>query len=92
MVLLEAKRVVRDYIIVYEDVITRNPIDKIDTFLHGLAFNKAWALNNKATFKSEREWLEIFKKLKLTVIEAKPLPLRARLFYPVFRMQFVLRV
>ena len=92
MVLLEAKRVVKGYIIVYEDVITRNPVDRIDTFLHGLAFNKAWALNNKATFKSEKEWLEIFKELKLTVIKAEPLPLRARLFYPVFRMQFILKV
>lgn len=91
-VLLEAKRVVKNYIVVYEDVITRNPVDRIDTFLHGLAFNKAWALNNKATFKSEKEWLEIFKKLKLKVIESKPLPLRARLFYPVFRMQFILKV
>ena len=92
VVLSEAKRVVRDKIIVYEDIITRNPFDKIDSFLHGFAFNKAWNLQNEATFKSEMEWREIFKKLDLKIIKVYPLPVRARIFYPVYRVQFVLQV
>src|SRR3990167_7116997 len=91
-VLAEAKRVVKDKIIIYEDIITRNPFDKIDTFLHGFAFNKTWNLQNEATFKSEDEWRAIFKKLNLRIVKAYPLPIRARLFYPVYRMQFVLQV
>jgi len=91
-VLAEAKRVVKDKIIIYEDIITRNPFDKIDSFLHGFAFNKTWNLQNEATFKSEAEWKEIFKKLNLKIVKAYPLPIRARLFYPVYRMQFVLQV
>jgi|SRR3990167_1776137 len=91
-VLSEAKRVVRDKIIVYEDVITRNPFDKIDSVLHGFAFNKTWNLANKARFRTEDEWREIFRNLNLKIIKAYPLPIRARLFYPVYRMQFVLQV
>lgn len=91
-VLAEAKRVTKDKIIIYEDIITRNPFDKIDSFLHGFAFNKAWNLQNEATFKSEKEWKEIFKKLNLKIVKVYPLPIRARLFYPVYRMQFVLQV
>ena len=90
-VLAEAKRVVKDKIIIYEDIITRNPFDKIDTFLHGFAFNKTWNLQNEATFKSEDEWRAIFKKLNLRIVKAYPLPIRARLFYPVYRMQFVIQ-
>lgn len=92
VVLAEAKRVARDKIIVYEDIITRNPFDMIDSFIHGFAFNKAWKLKNEATFKSEAEWRTIFKKLNLKIVKVYPLPIRARLFYPVYRMQFVLRV
>lgn len=92
IVLAEAKRVTRDKIIVYEDIITRNPFDMIDSFIHGFAFNKAWKLKNEATFKSEAEWRTIFKKLNLKIVKVYPLPIRARLFYPVYRMQFVLKV
>lgn len=91
-VLAEAKRVVKGKIIIYEDVITRNPFDRIDSFLHGFAFNKTWNLQNEAVFKTEIEWGEIFKKLGLRIVKAYPLPIRARLFYPVYRMQFVLHV
>lgn len=91
-VITEAKRVVRDKIIIYEDIITRNPFDKIDSFIHGFAFNKTWNLQNEATFKPEGEWRAIFKKLNLKIVKAYPLPIRARLFYPVYRMQFVLQV
>lgn len=91
-VLFEAKRVVRDKIIVYEDIITRNPFDKIASFIHGFAFNKTWNLANEATFKTENEWRKIFSDLNLKIIKAYPLPIRARLFYPVYRMQFVLQV
>ena len=91
-VLAEAKRVVRDKIIVYEDIITRNPFDTVDSFIHGFAFNKAWKLQNEAEFKTEDEWREVFRNLKLKIVKAYPLPIRARLFYPVYRMQFVLQV
>ena len=92
VVLSEAKRVTKDKIIVYEDIITRNPFDKVDSFLHGFTFNKTWNLQNEATFRSEGEWREIFKKLDLKIIKIYPLPIRARFFYPVYRMQFVLKV
>jgi len=92
LVLSEAKRVTKDKIIIYEDIITRNPFDTIDSFLHGFAFNKTWNLQNEASFKSKNEWLEVFKKLGLKVIKIYPLPIRARLFYPACRMQFVLQV
>ena len=91
-VLSEAKRVTKDKIIVYEDIITRNPFDKVDSFLHGFAFNKTWNLENEAIFRSEKEWKEIFNKLGLRIIKIYPLPVRARLYYPVVRMQFVLQV
>lgn len=91
-VLSETKRVVRDKIIVYEDIITRNPFDKIDSFIHGFAFNKIWKLQNKTTFKTENEWGQTFKRLNLKIVRTYPLPMRARLFYPVYRIQFVLEV
>lgn len=91
-VLKESKRVVVDKIIIYEDILTRNIFDRIDTFLHGFLFNRAWNLKNHASFKSEKEWRNLFEKLGLKVVKAYPLPIRARILYPVFRMQFVLQV
>lgn len=92
LVLNEAKRVTKKYIIVYEDIITRNPFDKISTFFHGLVFEKTWNLRNRASFKSEKEWAKLFEELGLKIIKVYPLPIMARLFYPVYRMQFVLHV
>ncbi len=92
LLLLEAKRVTKDKIIIYEDIITKNPFDKIDSFLHGFAFNKTWDLKNNATFKTGPQWQKIFKDIGLKIIKKYPLPIRARLFYPVYRMQFILKV
>lgn len=91
-VLAEAKRVVNNNIIIYEDIITRNPFDKIGNFLHGFVFNKAWKLENRATFKTEQEWRDIFKHLNLKIVSIYPLPKKAGIHYPVYRMQFVLQV
>lgn len=67
--LKEAKRVGRE-IIIYEDL-PEDFLAKIYCKIHGLTFNKFFQKGNNASFKTSREWEEIFQKMGLRIIFKK---------------------
>ncbi len=87
--LLEAKKVTKKYVIVYEDVVN-NRFDKVANKLHGKIFNGIYDISNKCTFRSEKEWMDIFERCGFEVLSAAKVSLKVNLMYPVSRMQFVL--
>ena len=87
--LLEAKKVTKKYVIVYEDVVN-NRFDRIASALHGKMFNGIYDISNKCTFRSEKEWRAIFERCGFQVLSATKVSLKVNLIYPVNRVQFVL--
>ena len=67
--LKEAKRVAKK-IIIYEDL-PENLFSKIYCKIHGFTFNKFFQKNNNLSFKTAKEWEEIFQKLGLAIIFKK---------------------
>lgn len=67
--LKETKRVAKK-IIVYEDL-PEGLLSKIYCRLHGLTFNKFFQGGNIASFKTNREWEEIFRKIGLNIFFQK---------------------
>ena len=67
VLLKEAKRVAKDKIIVYEDL-PEGLLSRIICKIHGISFAKIFQNQNQTSFKSEREWEEVFKKIGLNII------------------------
>lgn len=69
--LKEAKRVVKDKIIIYEDI-SEGIISGLICQIHGFTFNKFFQ-NSKGNFdfKTENEWEKIFEELGLNIIFKK---------------------
>lgn len=66
----EAKRVSNGKIIIYEDL-PENLLSKLRCSIHGASFNKFFKIKNKSSFKTEKEWEDIFNKIKLNIIFKK---------------------
>ncbi|MDO8551622.1 MAG: class I SAM-dependent methyltransferase [bacterium] len=73
-VLTEAKRASRGKIIIYEDL-KENFIDDVSFILHKFTYKLFFRPYNLiVSFKSEREWEEIFKNLGLKILSKKKAP------------------
>jgi ubiquinone/menaquinone biosynthesis C-methylase UbiE len=82
-VLEEAKRVVKDRIIIYEDL-PENVFSRMICRLHGKSF--AWLFRNdkeSCNFKTGTEWKEAFEKMNLKLIFEK----RIRVYSEMFVLQ-----
>lgn len=80
--LKEAKRVAKDRIVVYEDL-PEGLLSRIICKIHGTSFDKIFKNQNQTSFKSEREWEKIFKKIGLNIIfkrRINSLPVKKELF------------
>ena len=86
--LKEAKRVVRHRIFIYEDL-PEDFLSKLVCYFHSFSFDKFFGNKDKTTFKTEDEWLEIFKGLDLKLVHDKYVSLS---FEPVKKKLFVLEV
>ena len=67
ILLKEAKRVTRDKIIIFEDL-SEGFLSKLICKIHGSSFDRFFGNPTKTSFKSEKEWEEIFKELGLNII------------------------
>lgn len=84
--LKEARRVSKNKIIIYEDL-AEGFISNFFCQIHGFLFDKfCQAGDNPASFKSEKEWEDIFNSLGMPVILKK----RLKSLYPVKQILFVL--
>ena len=84
--LKEAKRVSRDKIIIYEDL-PEGFLSKLGCKIHGASFNSFFKIKNQASFKTERQWEEVFKNIGLKIIFKKEVN-----SFPIKKGMFVLRV
>ncbi len=86
--LLEMKRVTTGYIIVAEDIIN-NWFDKL---LGNIHLNTApWAKGSNS-FRTNKGWLEVFRKLDLQLVETQIITRSDYPVYPVQRIVYVLAV
>lgn len=67
LLLKEAKRVAKDKIVIYEDL-PEGFLSKLRCKIHGVSFNKFFKIKNRPSFKPEREWEKVFKKIGLNII------------------------
>ncbi len=86
VLLIEAKRVARDKIIIYEDLL-EGFLSKLFCKIHGFSFDNFFGNPYQTTFKSEKEWLDIFKETGLSVIFKKRIS-----NFPVKKELFILEV
>jgi len=86
--LKEVVRVCKGKIFIYEDL-PEDFLSKIFCGIHSFSFDKLFGNNNKTTFKTEEEWKEVFKALKLNLIFDKHVSYN---FEPVKKKLFVLEV
>lgn len=86
-ILKEATRVSKKKIIIFEDVYT-NHLNKI--VLHGFDYimNFRHSVNTPFNFKKEKEWINIFKKFNLNILEN--LDYKGRWYYPIKSRVFIL--
>lgn len=84
--LKEAKRVTRDKIVIFEDLL-EGIISKLRCKIHGASFNKFFKIKNQTSFKSEKEWEKIFKEIGLNIILKKRIN-----NFPVKKELFILEV
>ncbi len=68
--LKEAKRVSRNKIIIYEDL-PEGFLSKLRCKIHGASFNSFFKIKNQASFKTERQWEEVFRNIGLKIIFKK---------------------
>jgi len=76
-----AKRVAKK-IIIHEDL-AEGFLSKIYCRLHGFTFNRFFQKNNNTSFKTSKEWEEIFQRISLTIIFKKKVsnfPVRRKLY------------
>ncbi len=79
--LKEAKRV-GQRIIIYEDL-PEGFLSKLFCWLHGISFDKIFGNPNPTSFRTEKEWKNIFKETKLNLVfekEIKNFPVKKELF------------
>lgn len=86
--LKEVIRVCKGKIFIYEDL-PEGFLSKIFCGVHGFSFDRLFGNKNKTTFKTEEEWQEVFKALKLNLIFDKHVSYN---FEPVKKKLFVLEV
>ncbi len=86
--LKEVIRVSRGKIFIYEDL-PEGFLSKLACQIHSFSFDKLFGNKNKTVFKTEEEWLEIFKTLNLNLIFDKDVSYK---FDPVKKKLFVLEV
>jgi len=86
--LKEVVRVSRGKIFIYEDL-PEGILSKVFCKIHSFSFDKLFGNKNKTTFKTEDEWKEVFKTLKLNLIFDKQVSYD---FEPVKKKLFVLGV
>ena len=82
LLLKEAKRVAKDKIIVYEDL-PEGLLSRIICKIHGISFAKIFQNQNQTSFKSEKGWEEVFKKIGLNIVFQKRInnfPVKKELF------------
>ena len=84
--LIEAKRVAKNKIIIFEDL-PEGFFSKIYCKLHQLSFDKLFRNPSKTSFRTEENWEKIFKELGLNVIFKK----RVNNF-PVKKELFILQI
>lgn len=82
--LSEARRVSRNKILIYEDLLGGPMLDLVCKF-HGFTFDKFVHSKNETCFKTEQRWQEIFKKLDLKLIfnqkvDVPLIPMKKKLF------------
>ena len=80
--LKEAKRVVKDKVIIYEDL-PEGFFPKLFCQIHGNIFDIFFKNSNKTSFNTEEEWKEIFNKIGLNIIFRKKInifPAKQELF------------
>ena len=82
----EVKRVVKDKILIFEDL-PEGPISNLVCKLHGVTFDKFIGNRNKTIFKTEKEWQDVFEKLNLKLIFKKRINSK---FSPITKELFVL--
>jgi len=86
--LKEAKRIAKHRIFIYEDL-PEDFLSKFICYFHSFSFDKFFGNKDKTTFKTEDEWLEVFKSLDFKLIHDKYVSLS---FEPVKKKLFVLEV
>lgn len=86
--LKEAVRVCRGKIFIYEDL-PEGLLSKVFCKIHSFSFDKLFGNKNKTAFKTEEEWQEVFKALKLNLIFDKQVSYG---FEPVKKKLFILEV
>jgi len=80
--LKEAKRVAKDKIIIYEDLM-EGILSKLRCKIHGASFNAFFKIKNQASFRSEKEWEKIFADVGLKIVFKKRInnfPTKKQLF------------
>jgi len=80
--LIEAKRVSKDKIIVYEDLF-EGFFSELFCKLHGFSFDNFFGNSCKTSFKSEKEWEGVFRETGLNVIFKKRInnfPVKKQIF------------
>lgn len=86
--LREAIRVSRKYIVIGEDMVE----NRFDEMLGNIHLNTSPWAKGQDSFRSEKGWLKLFKKLKLRVVKIVKIPCEVYPVYPVHRRIFVLEV
>ena len=82
ILLKEAKRTARDKVIIYEDLLD-GFFSSLFCKIHGISFAKLIGDYNKLSFRSEKEWENVFDKIGLNVIFKKRInsfPVKKQLF------------
>ena len=82
ILLVEAKRVAKDKIIIYEDILD-GFFSKLFCKLHGFSFDSFFGNPCRTSFKSEKEWENAFREIGLNVIFKKRInnfPVKKELF------------
>lgn len=80
--LKEAKRVTSGKIIIYEDL-PEGFFSKLRCKIHGASFDKIFKNPDKTSFKTEKEWEDIFKELGLNIFfkeKVNNFPVKKELF------------
>jgi len=68
--LIEAKRVCRDKIVIFEDL-PEGLLSEISCKIHGFSFDKFFGNPSKTSFKKEKDWEKNFNELGLNLIFKK---------------------
>jgi ubiquinone/menaquinone biosynthesis C-methylase UbiE len=82
VLLKEAKRVVKDKIIIYEDL-PEGTFSNLRCKIHGFSFDKIFKNPTKTSFRSEKNWEKIFKETGLNIVfkkRIKNFPVKKELF------------